>query len=79
VQRSARTTGRDTGRDAVVSAGDVLVGLALLVVAGVAGAEARWSTAALAVVVAVVWWAAAWWRLGRVRGTRPAGRARPAG
>ncbi|GAB3466806.1 hypothetical protein AB1207_19575 [Kineococcus endophyticus] len=70
---------RSNGRDTVVSAADVLVGLALLLVAGVSAAEARWTTAALATVVALVWWAAAWWRVGRLRGTRPVRRARTAG
>ncbi|MEZ0166172.1 hypothetical protein AB2L27_15540 [Kineococcus sp. LSe6-4] len=68
-----------SGRDAVVSGADVLVGLTLLLVAGAAAGGARWGTAALAAVVALLWWAAAWWRLGRARATRPARRARPAG
>ncbi len=70
---------RGNGRDAVVSGADVLVGLALLVVAGAGAGQARWGTAALAAAVALLWWAAAGWRLGRGRASRPARRARTSG
>lgn len=70
---------RRNGRDTAVSVADVLVGLALLLVAGAGAGQGRWGTAALATVVALLWWAAAWWRLGRVRSARPARRARTAG